>query len=388
MTRELSNCNFTEFEEPLPYLPLSMDLQFFAKDGPGGEKTEEPTTKKLDEARKEGQVAKSREISMATGLLAMFLSLRIFLDYVGEGFFNIFYDIFGHMPEAARQKAFTGYDAAMFINYALERVVMICLPFMAIAFVVAFVSSIVQVGWKVTTKPMQPKFSKMNPLSGFKRIFSKDTLFELLKSILKIGIISIIAYSYLAGKIGDIFLMYNVPVNQAVADVGDAVIETGIRISVVYFLVAALDFVYQKHKFHEDMKMTKQEVKDEMKNSEGDPHIKGQQRQRMQQASRRRMMNAVPQADVVITNPTHYAVALEYKLDTGMTAPKVLAKGKDYVAQKIKEIAAENNVEIVEDKPLARALYANVEVGEDIPPELYEAVANILVAVYKKKNAA
>lgn len=166
---------------------------------------------------------------------------------------------------------------------------------------------------------------------------------------------------------------------------GTLIINTGIKISIVYLVIGLADFIYQKHKFNEDMKMTKQEVKDEYKNTEGDPQIKGRQRRKMQEVSQKRMMQDVPKADVVITNPTHFAVALKYEAKVS-SAPVVLAKGEDYLAQKIKEVARENKIEIVENKPLARMLYHNVDVGAEIPPELYQAVAEVLAAVYKAKN--
>ena len=179
--------------------------------------------------------------------------------------------------------------------------------------------------------------------------------------------------------------MYDLGLNQAVALVGTLIINTGIKISIVYLVIGLADFIYQKHKFNEDMKMTKQEVKDEYKNTEGDPQIKGRQRRKMQEVSQKRMMQDVPKADVVITNPTHFAVALKYEAEVS-SAPVVLAKGEDYLAQKIKEVARENKIEIVENKPLARMLYHNVDVGAEIPPELYQAVAEVLAAVYKAKN--
>jgi flagellar biosynthetic protein FlhB len=172
---------------------------------------------------------------------------------------------------------------------------------------------------------------------------------------------------------------------RAVALVGTLIINTGLKISIVYLVLAIVDYAYQKHKFSEDMKMTKQEVKDEYKNTEGDPQIKGQQRRKMQEVSRKRMMQDVPKADVVITNPTHLAVAIKYDASEN-AAPVVLAKGEDYLAQKIKEIARENHIEIVENKPLARMLYHNVDVGAQIPPELYQAVAEVLAAVYQAKT--
>lgn len=258
------------------------------------------------------------------------------------------------------------------------------LPFMAFGFVVTLLVSIVQVGWKVSTKPMKPELSKLNPLNGFKRIFSKDSLFELVKSILKIVIIIYIAYTSIKDNANDLFALYDLGLNQAVALVGTLIINTGIKISIVYLVIGLADFIYQKHKFNEDMKMTKQEVKDEYKNTEGDPQIKGRQRRKMQEVSQKRMMQDVPKADVVITNPTHFAVALKYEAEVS-SAPVVLAKGEDYLAQKIKEVARENKIEIVENKPLARMLYHNVDVGAEIPPELYQAVAEVLAAVYKAK---
>ena len=242
-----------------------------------------------------------------------------------------------------------------------------------------------QVGWKVTAKPLKPNLSKFNPINGFKRIISKDSLFELFKSIVKIIVIFLVAYNRVKGHKEEIFILYEIPLNQAIALIGSIIIDTGLYIGYVYLIVGIVDFLYQKHKFNEDMKMTKQEVKDEFKNTEGDPQIKGRQRRRMMETSQRRMMQDVPKADVVITNPTHLAVAIKYDADVN-TAPVVLAKGEEYVAQKIKEVARENNIEIVENKPLARMLYHNVDIGAEIPPELYQAVAEVLATIYKAKN--
>ena len=242
-----------------------------------------------------------------------------------------------------------------------------------------------QVGWKVTGKPLKPDLNKFNPINGFKRIISKDSLFELLKSIIKIAVIFWVAYSRVKNHKEELFILYEIPLNQAIALIGSVIIDTGLYISIVYLFIGFADFAYQKHKFNEDMKMTKQEVKDEFKNTEGDPQIKGRQRRKMQETSQRRMMHDVPKADVVITNPTHLAVAVKYDADVN-AAPVVLAKGEEYVAQKIKEVARENNIEIVENKPLARMLYHNVDIGAEIPPELYQAVAEVLATIYKARN--
>ena len=369
------------------HLIMEWDLQWFAKDGPGGEKTEPATAKKLKEAREDGKVAKSKELTAAFDLIVLFLVLKIFVSFVGNRLINSFVDIYGRIPDFVRENAVdvTEKSVAALMSDVLIQILIVCVPFFAFGFVVTALISVIQVGWKVTGKPLQPKFDKFNPINGFKRIFSKDSIFELIKSILKIFVIIYVAYTSIRGNAQDIFILYEIPLMQAIMLCGTVIINAGLKISLVYLVIGLADFIYQKYRFNEDMKMTKQEVKDEMKNSEGDPQIKSKQRQRMQEASRRRMMQDVPQADVVITNPTHYAVALKYDAGTG-TAPILVAKGADLIAQRIKEIARENKVEIVENKPLARMIYTNVEIGREIPPELYQAVAEILAAVYRAHN--
>lgn len=349
----------------------------------GGERTEPATPKKLDDARKEGQVAKSREIANGLGLLGLFLLLKLWVSTLAGEMLDVYTNIYsrisdyvvfwhGNLPET---------DTITVFRYALLEMLIILAPILLVGVVIAFVSDVVQVGWKPTTKPLQPKFSNLNPLNGFKRIFSVNSLIELVKSILKIGLILWICYSYLKDKWYLLTILYDMPLTQALQLAADTVTTLGIRISAVYMIIAAADFIYQKVKFTMDMRMSKQEIKEEYKQSEGDPQIKGKIKQRMQEASRRRMMQELPKADVVITNPTHYAVALKYDQEVA-PAPVVIAKGEDYLAQKIKEIARDNSIEIVENKPLARMLYANVDVGQAIPPELYQAVADILAYVY------
>ena len=368
---------------------LEYNLQFFAKDGPGGEKTEEPTAKKLEDARKEGQVAKSKEISNAAMLLFLFAFMAFLGGYYGVRFLNVFNIVYNRIPTFA-----TMYDGSVALNTMnlgirriMEQILIILLPVLLIGFIVPFICNLVQVGWKPTAKPMQPKFSKLNPISGFKRLFSLNSLMELLKSIIKIIIILVMVYTYLRKEQSKFWILLDLPIMDAVLLLGRMISGIGIRIAAAYVAVAFADFLYQKWKFREDMKMTKQEVKDEYKNMEGDPQIKGKQRQRMQEASRRRMMQQLPQADVVITNPTHYAVAIKYDPEK-YEAPYVVAKGADYLAARIKEIAKENHIEIVENKPLARMLYANVELGQIVPPELYQAVAEVLAVVYHLQGKA
>ena len=370
-------------------LLLSYDLQFFAKEGPGGEKTEEPTGKRLDDARKKGQVAKSKEIGSAASLLAFFVMLNFMLAWLRVGFQEYFAEVYNAIPDTSRM--YDGNLAMSGIGFVFRKMmikmIMYMAPFLVVGLIVAVITGIAQVGWKPTAEPMKPKFSKMNPMSGLKKIISKESLFNLGIAILKVALISLVVYNYLTGREESIFLLYDMPLAQAIVLMGDIVVQMGLRIAAVYMIVAVIDFIYQKRKVHEDMKMTKQEVKDEMKDDEGDPQIKAKQRQRMREASMRRMMQELPKADVVITNPTHFAVAIRYEALEN-PAPVVLAKGADFLAERIKKAAKENDIEIVENKALARMLYANVEIGEMIPPELYKAVAEVLAFVYHLKGKA
>lgn len=366
---------------------LKYDLQFFAKEGEGGEKTEPATDKKLKEAREEGKVAKSQELTFSFSLIVLFLVLKFFVSYLGEKMIGLIKTIYSGMAEFVdiNNVGLTSHAvSAYFVNIIIQ-FFLIVLPFFIFGVIITILINIVQVGWKVSTKMLQPKFDKINPINGFKRIFSSQSVFELVKSIVKIGLIALIAYFSIKGHANDLFILYEIPLNQAIALVGTIIIDTGLRISLVYLIVGVADFAYQKHKFNEDMKMTKQEVKDEYKNTEGDPQIKGRQRARMREASQRRMMQDVPKADVVITNPTHIAVALKYDAEVSK-APVVLAKGEELIAKKIKDVAKENNISIVENKPLARMLYSNVDIGEEIPAELYQSVAEVLAAVYQANN--
>ena len=302
---------------------------------------------------------------------------------IGTRFLESFSMVYNRIPVICRLNGGTSPmgDISIVLRTVMLRLLIILLPILLIGFAVAFISDLFQVKWRPTTKPLQPKFSKLNPLNGFKKIFSAQSLVELVKSIAKILLIALVSYSYIKDKGALLYALYDMSMMQAVNLIGETVIDLGIRISAIYMIIAGADFMYQKYKFKNDMKMTKQEVKEEYKNAEGDPEIKGKIKARMREASQRRMMQAIPKADVVITNPTHYAVAIQYDTEVA-PAPIVVAKGSDYLAQKIKEIARENNIEIVEDKPLARMLYANVDVDKQIPPELYQAVAEVLAMVY------
>ena len=366
---------------------LTYDLQFFAKDGPGGEKTEPATEKRLSDARKEGKVAKSREVGNAMVLLGFFILLKVMSGYIGQNLTDLFKVLYNRIPDDIVQyDGYFPYDTLdVIFRISIIQMLKILLPIFAVACLTAWLAGFIQVRFMFSTKPLQPKLSNINPMNGFKRLFSSTTLMELVKSILKIALVAYIVYSYMKSHWSELYLLYDMPLFQAVGLIGTMVIDLGIRIAMFYIIIALADYIFQKKKYDDDMKMTKQEVKDEYKDQEGDPTIKGKQRQRMQEASRRRMMKKLPEADVVITNPTHYAVAIKYDADL-YDAPFVIAKGADYLAQKIKDTARENNIEIVENKPLARMLYANVEIGQVVPPELYQAVAEVLAFVYHLKG--
>lgn len=366
---------------------IKLNLQFFAAEGPGGEKTEEPTAKKKQDTRKDGKVAKSKELSSGVELIALFLILKFWIGNMGKGFMNLFDTIYEKFPQFTTcwgGNIAKGDYGILFQGVYIE-ILKLLLPFFVIGIAIAFIVNMIQFKFQVSTKPLRPKFSKLNPVSGMKRLFSAEKLMELLKSILKVILITYVVYSTIKDDWVYLYKFYEMPLTQAIELIGNVVINLGLKISLFFLVIAIADFAYQKYKFHKDIKMTKQEVKDEYKNAEGDPQIKGKIRQKMREVSQRRMMQDLTQADVVITNPTHFAVAVKYTPEEH-SAPVVVAKGADYLAQKIKAVARENNIEIVENKPLARMLYANVEVGQEVPPELYQAVAEVLAMVYKMQG--
>lgn len=358
---------------------IQYNLQFFAE---GGEKTEQPTSKKKEKAREEGQVARSTEVTTALMFIIMFSFLKVLGPSITRKLVALFQDMYALFT----LKEISVQYAAGLMNYVIRVLIGIIAPFLIIAVVVGFVSNFIQVGWHPTTKPMAPKLSKINPISGFKRLFSMKSTIELIKSLLKIGIILVIVYSAIKDYDELIVVFYDLPVLDAYAMIVNICLDVGIKVGAFFVIVALLDYIYQKLDLNKQLKMSKQEIKDEYKQSEGNPEIKSRIRQKMREASMRRMMQDLPKADVVITNPTHFAVAIKYDLEN-QQAPVVLAKGADIVAAKIREVAKENSIEIVENKPLARALFYTVEIGGEIPPELYQAVAEVLAFVYNLKNA-
>lgn len=370
-----------EKEHPKESL-LSVRLDFFAEGG-GGEKTEKATPKKKEKAREEGQVAKSQEISTALSLIVIFSSMSIFASYFIYRLKNVFFLVFNSMVniEDIRDLHF----ATDMVVYIFIQIIIICAPIFIVSLLLGIAINIFQVGWHPTTKPLKPKFSKINPISGFKRTFSMRAILELFKSLFKFSIIIIVIYTEITKEMENMSMLAALPLIEAFEYTSLLIIRIAVTVGVWFILIASIDYAYQKYKHNKDLRMSKQDIKEEYKQAEGNPQIKGKIRQKMREASMRRMMQDIPQADVIITNPTHFAIGIKYDR-MGVGAPKVIAKGVDHLAKRIKDIAKENNINIVENKQLARTLYATVDVGNEIPPELYKAVAEILAFVYKLKN--
>jgi flagellar biosynthetic protein FlhB len=348
----------------------------------GQEKTEPATSKKRADARERGQVAQSKEISSAMILMA---SLGFFYFAGGWLFWNlseIFTRIYQNIDTL---RIYDVSGARAFSQDVIYRLLAVLLPFLLPIAVAGLVANIYQVGFQFHKKAIEPKFSKLNPISGMKRFVSLKALVELSKSMVKILFIGTIAYLLVKSDMSAFpNLMYQ-EVGQILIFIARAALKICLFVCLAMIVLAALDFLYQRWQHEQDLKMTKQEVKDEQKQTHGDPKVKSRIRSMQLEMARRRMMEAVPEADVVITNPTHLAIALKFDAQE-MIAPLVLAKGAGHVALRIKEIAAENQIPMVEDKPLAQALYKMVELGDYIPSELYRAVAEVLAYVYRLKG--
>ncbi len=352
-----------------------------AEDPSGGEKTEDASSRKLEKARDEGQVAKSMEVASVAVLLAGILSLYVFAPYLYNKALSLLDDSlrFEGVPEMSDTVVIH-----LLFRYS-ELLFYMLAPILLAVFVAAIISTISQVGFHLAWSALEVKFSKLNPISGFMQKFSLTSIVELVKSLLKLVVIFSVAYMVVKKEIVNILLLYDHSVSFILLYTMKISFAIAFRVLLVMALLAILDYAYQKWKFLEDQKMTKQETKEEFKQMEGDPKVKSRIRQIQMEAARQRMMAEVPEADVVVTNPTRLAVAVKYDTDI-MDAPTVVAKGSGSVAASIRRIAEEAGVPIVEDKELARNLYAMVDVGQGIPPDLFQAVAELLAYVYNLKG--
>lgn len=360
-------------------MEFKIQLQLFAD----AEKTEKATPKKRKDAREEGQVFQSREISSVFILLISFLVFNKF----GKLIFKNLTDLMKYLYSSFENldNLFT-YDN---IRIRFLSIVVIFLKTSAPVLIAASFAGIlinyIQIGFLFTTKPLKPKLSRINPIEGFKRIFSKKAFVELAKSIVKILLIGYVAYSFIRKRVGILINLPSMEPIKILENFSNLSFKFGMKILGVLLFVSLLDYLYQWRSYEKNLMMSKEEIKEEFKQTEGDPLIKSKIREKQKKMAFTRMMQDVPKADVIITNPTHIAIALKYDQESYF-APILLAKGENIIAENIKKKGKENSIPIIENKPLARAIYKTVEIGDIIPEELYEAVAEVLAYVYSLKD--
>lgn len=346
----------------------------------GQEKTEQPTSKRRRDARKEGNVFQSKEICTVVILFGVFWMIRVLLPFIYtqvRQYFNWIMDAVAGEPESL-------------LTYQLFLVTVLtalkcALPLLLTAYVLGILSHGVQTRFNVAFKALKPKFSKLNPLKGIKKLFSLRNLMEVLKSLVKIVLLIILLYNILSADLAQLGRMIGLPVMRSAVQTLNMVFDLVMKVCLAFTVVAFFDFLFQRWQYEKDLKMTKQEVKDEFKQTEGNPEIKGRIRRIQRQMAMSRMMQKVPEADVIIRNPTHFAVAIKYDPEKH-NAPVVLAKGQDELALRIIRTGEEHGVHVIENRPLARALFAACELDREIPAEFYGAVAEVLVYIYRISN--
>ena len=343
--------------------------------------TEQATPRRREKAREEGKVAKSPEVNSAVMLSFGFLSIFMLGPGIGRKIQELMTHVMSNAPElAASDPTFMSHLTDTTFSFFS-----IMAPLFVVMTVVALAGNVAQIGFKITPKSLKPKFEKLDVLKGLKRLFSMTSVVNLVKDTMKLIIVGFVAYKAIEGEFETFFLLPSMTVADLAAAMGRVAVILGLKVGAVMIIIAILDYLYKKYEFDKSIKMSKQDIKDENKDTEGNPQIKSQIRQLQRQKSQQRMMAAVPTADVVVTNPTHLAVALKY--DSGeMEAPFVVAKGERLIAQKIKDIARAHDIPIVEDKPLARSLFKMCDIGDVVPANLFRAVAELLAYVYRLKR--
>lgn len=347
------------------------------------ERTEQASTRRREKAREEGQVARSQDMTGAFLLCVGVTTLLLIGPGMGAKLGELIRSTMANAPFLAKQvdQNFVG----LFSNTAWQYFVIMA-PIFGVIFVFAIVANIAQVGFQITPKALRVRWERLDVVKGFTKLFSIRSLVTLVRDMIKIAIIAFVAWRVLQGEQDQFFALADMSVGQMASQIGSLAAALALKIGAAFLAVALLDYVYQRWEHERSLKMSKQEVKEEHKETEGSPQVKSRIRQIQRAMLRQRMLSAVPKADVVITNPTHIAVALRYD-QTEMTAPYVVAKGERLLAQRIKDIAREHNIPVIEDKPLARSLFKICEVGQMVPANLYRAVAEILAYVYKLKGS-
>ncbi|HHY37272.1 MAG TPA: flagellar biosynthesis protein FlhB [Firmicutes bacterium] len=360
----------------VPVPRRTINLQLFAQ-----EKTEPATPRRREEARRKGQVFKSQELVSALLLVAAFGGLYLFFPYIGGEFKKLVNWAYSLNPDQVATITGLWEILVTVILFFLR----LTLPLLALVMVVGLVSNVFQTGFVLSGEPVAFKLERINPVEGLKRILSRRALVQLLKSIAKLVIVLITTYLLLRQFLKPASVLGLMELKEGTRFVGYLTLRLGLNSGAVLLALGIMDFYYQRWEYERSLMMSKQELKDELKQVEGDPQIRSKIRERQRQLASRRMMEDVPRADVVITNPTHYAVALRYDARE-MSAPVVLAKGRGYVALRIKEIARDHDIALVENRPLAQGLYWGADIGEEIPPEFYQAVAEVLAFIYRMRN--
>lgn len=353
-----------------------MNLQLFA-----GERTEQATPRRLEKARQRGQVFKSMEVISAATLLGAYAGLQTAGPLAWAAIAELAGEVWGHLSRPDLQV-----DTVVTLLIRMVQAAALAVgPVVGMVLVAGLTANYAQVGFVFSLEPLFPQFSRIDPMSGLQRLFSKRALVELVKALLKVSIIGYVSYLTVRSDLVHFPELLDAAPAAAAAQAAATTTRVILRVALVMLALAAADWLYQRFEYETSLRMTKQEVKQEHRESEGSPELKQQIRRRQRAAAARRMMHDVPKADVVVTNPTHYAVALRYRPGEA-AAPKVLAKGQGFIALRIRDIARQSQVPVVENPPLARALHASVEIGDMVPPELYQAVAEVLAYVYRLRG--
>lgn len=347
----------------------------------GQEKTEQGTPKRREEAREKGRVAKSREVSS----VAILGACLIYFYFNTTGLLEKITAVMTSIFRSAGRINISIDSVPSLFNGILFQVLVILLPFFIMVFLITIIANVMQVGALFSTTAIQPEWSKVDPLKGFQRLFSLNSFVELIKNIIKMLIIGFVSYLVIRNEVKDCLPLSDQTVWEIMIYLGRITFKIMLTACLALILLAILDYAYQRWEYEKGLRMSRQEIKEEFKNSEGDPAIKARIKRLQREMSRKRMMSAVPKADVIITNPTHLAVAIKYDQETRV-APYVVAKGAGIIAEKLKKIAAENNIPIVENKPLAQVLYKMVRLDDMIPENLYRSVAEVLAFVYNLKK--
>lgn len=360
-------------------MEYKINLQLFSE----GEKTEEPSAKKRRDAREEGQILQSKEINTVIILFSCFFALKIFGSVMTRELSKLMINMFDILVDP---ELFLDPNNFMINSLNLLMILTVVIgPLLMVAFFSSLIVNYAQVGFLFTTKTLKIKLNRLNPIEGFKKMFSKKSIVELVKSILKIILVAYVAYNYVISQMTRIIKYPDMETFSFFINFADLIFKIVLRILGVLLLLSFMDYFFQWREHEKNLKMSKQELKEEYKQTEGDPVVKGKIKQKQREMAMSRMMQDVPSADVIITNPTHYAVAIKYDREK-FDAPYLVAKGVDLIAENIKNVAKENNVPIIENKTLARGIYASIDIDDAIPEELYEAVAEVLAYVYNLKN--